>query len=375
MLVNITPVLTEDYYNNLVKPWVAQHPNVTVTVEVPSVNGNVSQTFQQEIAAGDVPDLLGGGLDAGPAVYGALSDFPNDDWVVNTPGALYKDQNGVVKGVAPAVQIQSLVFYNKDAWTKAGITSTPTTLDDFTADLQKIKDMGGILPLQTAGDWVTAAQFNMMAYPSFLANGQPWDDITSGKQTFATSTLKPYLDAYSGWVKSGFVDPNALGVAYEDSITQFTSGKAATYIMGSWIVPTVDQANPSFETGVFATPSLDGQQQAQMGNPAQAWWIPKDSKNQDVAMDLIKYLVTDKAALTAACTSEGNFAKGITYDASPLQQQVIDIYQASSGIVTPDFQPTGYQPEEDSLIQSLYTGSSADDVVNNFQSWWASNVS
>src|ERR1700710_283677 len=32
-----------------------------------------------------------------------------------------------------------VVIYRKDLWTKAGITSTPTTLDELTADLDKLK--------------------------------------------------------------------------------------------------------------------------------------------------------------------------------------------------------------------------------------------
>ncbi|MDR1798797.1 MAG: hypothetical protein LBR19_02790, partial [Bifidobacteriaceae bacterium] len=61
MLANVTPVLTEEWYQEWAQPWLDAHPNVTLEVGGPTAEG-VEQQFQQEIAAQDVPDIISGGM-------------------------------------------------------------------------------------------------------------------------------------------------------------------------------------------------------------------------------------------------------------------------------------------------------------------------
>nr|WP_284301609.1 hypothetical protein [Homoserinibacter gongjuensis] len=73
ILANITPVLTKEYYEELVQPWLDEHENVTITIEVPSAE-NVQATLQQELASGDVPDVVASNLD--PVVAPSCSPSP-----------------------------------------------------------------------------------------------------------------------------------------------------------------------------------------------------------------------------------------------------------------------------------------------------------
>src|SRR6478752_3833126 len=122
ILANITPVLTQEYYEGLVQPWLDEHEGVTVTIEVPSAE-NVQSTLQQELASGDVPDIVASNLD--PVVATQLLPFPDEKWVTDTPLAEENKADGKIWQVATGAQIQSLVFYNKDAFAKAGITEAP----------------------------------------------------------------------------------------------------------------------------------------------------------------------------------------------------------------------------------------------------------
>ncbi|MGS2642970.1 ABC transporter substrate-binding protein [Streptosporangium sp. G12] len=373
ILANITPVLTKKYYEDLVQPWVAKHKGVTVTIEVPS-GEDVQATLQQELASGDVPDIVASNLD--PVVAPQLLAFPKEPWVLDTPLAEQNQVDGKIWQVATGAQIQSLVFYNKKAFAAAGIDAPPTSLDEFTKDLKALK-AAGYLPLQTAGEWVTGAQFAMLANPQLLASDDFYAKRNAGSATFAKSAYEKYLDAYAGWIADGLVDPDALGLKYQDSIDGFTSGKAATYVIGNWIVPSIDEAATSFDVGVFAAPSLDGSPAGQMSGPAQPYSILQASKNRDLALSLVEYLVSDKTAVTASLASEGNFRQGISYKGSPLNQAVAAILDAAPCLVLGTSGPRipgGFGDELNKQVQALYVKTTPADAAAALDSWWDLNA-
>lgn len=375
ILANVTPALTKEYYENLVAPFVKEHKGVTVTIETPS-GKDVQSTLQQELASGSTPDIVASNLD--PVVAPQMTPFPADAaWVKDTPLAQDNKANGAIWQVATGAQIQSLVFYNKDAFEKAGITKAPTTLKDFTADLALLKT-AGYVPLQTAGEWVTGAQFAMLTNPALLGDNAAWyKDRNSDKVTFAKSAYATYLDAYAGWIKDGLVPKNSLGTKYQDSINDFAEGKSATYVMGNWVVPTLDAANLKFKVGVFATPTIDGSAPKQLSGAAQPYSILKSSKHQDLALALVKYLVSDKKAIATSLKSEGNFRAGVTYEGSPLNTDVAELYNKAPGSVLgtsgPGINP-GFGNQLNTVVQSLYTGTSGKDAAKDLDTWWNANA-
>lgn len=374
VLANITPVLTKEYYQKLVEPFVKDHPGVTVTIESPSGKDVVS-TLQQELASGDTPDVVASSLD--PVLAPQMTTFPSEQWVKDTPLVDSNKVDGKVWSVATGVQIKSLVFYNKTAFEKAGITTLPTSLSGFTADLNKLKD-AGYVGLQTSGEWATSAQFGMMADPAVLGKNFNWfADRTDKKVTFAKSAYDTYLKAYSGWIQSGAVPKDALGLTYQDSIDAFLAGKAGTYIMGNWFVASADQAkNLPFEIGVFPTPTPDGSTPKQEGGTAQPYSILKSSKHQDVALQLVKYLVSDKTAVETSLKSEGNFRPGFTYPGSELNTAVGKLLDDAPGTFngTAPGLDAAFGNELNTVVQSLYTGTSAADAAAQLDTWWDANV-
>lgn len=374
ILANITPVLTKEYYEKLVQPWVDEHEGVTVTVEVPS-GENVQSTLQQELASGDIPDIVASNLD--PVVAPQLLAFPEESWVLDTPLAQENAIDGKIWQVATGAQIQSLVFYNKDLFAAAGVTEAPTSVDDFTAALKAVKAAGGVTPLGTAGEWVTGAQFAMMSNPALLESGDFYTEVTDGDASFADSAYADFLEAYSGWIADGVVDPAALGLKYQDSIDAFTSGTSASIVMGNWLVPSIDEAGVDFEVGVFAAPSLTGDTAPQMSGPAQPYSILAGSENKELALSLVEYLVTDEKAVTTSLESEGNFRQGYTYEGSPLNQEVGAILDAAPGLVIgtsgPGI-PGGFGDELNKQVQALYVGTTPADAAAALDAWWGLNA-
>ncbi|WP_431279569.1 ABC transporter substrate-binding protein [Leifsonia poae] len=374
VLANITPVLTKAYYQKLVDPFVKSHPGVTVTIESPSGKDVVS-TLQQELASGDTPDVVASSLD--PVLAPQMVAFPDEKWVKDTPLVDSNTVDGNIWSVATGVQIKSLVFYNETAFEKAGITTPPKSLDEFTADLGKLKD-AGYVGLQTSGEWATSAQFGMMADPAVLGKNFNWFvDRNKKKVTFASSAYDTYLKAYSGWIESGVVPKDSLGLTYQNSIDAFLAGKSGTYIMGNWFVASADQAkNLPFKIGVFPTPTPDGSTPKQEGGTAQPYSILKTSKHQDIAMDLVKYLVTDKDAVEASLKSEGNFRPGFSYAGSELNTAVGKLLDDAPGTFngTAPGQIPAFGNQLNTVVQSLYTGTSATDAASGLDTWWDANA-
>jgi multiple sugar transport system substrate-binding protein/raffinose/stachyose/melibiose transport system substrate-binding protein len=378
MLVNITPVLTKAYYQGLVAPYVQAHPGVTVNIEAPT-GQDVAETLQQEIAAGNPADIISGGLPT--TVAKLMVDLPNESWVTDTPLAASYKVGGKFWTVGSGMQPQSLVFYNKAAFAKAGITTLPTSVDQFTADMTQLK-AAGYVPLQTAGEWVTGYQFTMLANPSVLSSDPDWyAKRNKGSVSFASSAYSQYLNDYQGWIQSGLVPKNAPAIKYQDSIDEFNAGKSAMFVMGSWLAASVDGAKKSFDVGVFPVPTLSGAPGPVAGSVSMPYSITKASQHQALDLDLVKYLVSDKAAVTSELQVEGNFRAGFSYQMSPLNQAVGQILDQNNGQLVvvgdgsgDDSAPAGFGTELGKDIQSMYLGTSASSVLGSIDTWWTSNV-
>ncbi|MFC1431461.1 ABC transporter substrate-binding protein [Streptacidiphilus sp. N1-3] len=376
MLANITPVLTKAYYQGLVAPFVKSHPGVTVTIESPS-GTDVQSTLQQELVSGSAPDIVASALDQ--VVAPQMTDFPDASWVTSTPLSDANKVDGKIWQVSTGLQTKSLVYYNETAFQKAGITTVPKSLADFTTDLGKLQ-AAGYVGLQTAGEWVTGAQFGMMADPAMQGPDPTWGAERNAKKvTFAQSAYATYLKAYAGWIASGAVPKNSVGEKYQDSIDNFLAGKSGMYVMASWLTASVDSAkNLPFKVGVFPTPTVDGSAPKQVSGTAQPYSILKSSKHQALDLALVQYLVSDKAAVTTSLESEGNSRPGYSYPGTALDAAVGNIVNAAPGAVTgisgsPGVN-AGFGNELNTVVQSLYTGQSADQAAAKLDAWWDANA-
>ena len=365
-LVNITPVLTEEYYEGLVAPFEEANPNIDVIIEKPSAN-SVVETLKQQLAAGNVPDLSTSPDVSMPEVYATV---PDEDWAKDSLLADDLKIDGRQWLVGSNVQVQSLVFYNKDAFEAAGITEVPTTVEEYTEAMKLLSD-AGYVGMGAAGEWATGAQFTMLANAAVLKDDPDWySKRNAGEVSFEDSGYADYLDVYQSWIEDGLVPSDTNGIKYADSIANFTSGKAATYVMGNWMVPSIDEANVAFEVGVFPAPSFDGEPAPQIGGLGSSYAVPEASDHQDEAFELIRYLVTDEEALMKQVEVEGNFRPGmIDENASPLQQEVAKIVDETPGFVVPgagagdNVAPAGYNAELNTRVQSMYLGETAATVA------------
>lgn len=377
VIVNISPNLTVAYWTKLFDKYEKANPGVTVALERTGTI-SASDKLNQDLAAGDPPDIVQQ-VTPTAATAKLFTDLSKQSWTKDTPLVDNYKIDGKTYLVGAGQQVQSLVFYNKAAFKKADLDATKIkTVSQFTEAMGKLKD-AGYEPLQTAGQWVTGSQFTLFNDSTTMTKTPDWiSQRRAGKVTFAGD--KDYMNSlktYKSWVDKGYLQKSDLGLAYADGQTNFLEGKSAMYIMGSFFVPAADQANVSDKFGVFSMPTTGKYPTKQFSNIADPYVVVKQSKNQQAAIDLVKWLTTDKTAVASELAADGNFRKGYTYKMSSLGEGVQKIVDASPGafVEAADEQPLpGYSTELGSQIQSLYSGSTPQQVAQNLDKWWDSQA-
>lgn len=91
---------------------------------------------------------------------------------------LAKQQGGGTLKSVPYQPSTFIMFYNKDAFTKAGITAVPTTWDEFLADCEALKG-AGVIPM-TVDDAYMACLFGFLMYR--VAGSDTTEAVAAGIQ-------------------------------------------------------------------------------------------------------------------------------------------------------------------------------------------------
>lgn len=380
MLVNVTPNLTEDWWNQLVEPFEEANPGVDVVIQNPGAEG-VAAAVPRLLASGDVPDIVQSippSLELAPE----LVDLSGYEWASEGPLADQYSIDGKQYMAGIGVQLQSLMFYNKTAFEEAGIESVPTTLEELDEALARLKDAGW-LPIQTGGDWMSSHALQAVGLPTVIAEYPDWfAEMSSGELTFS-ETYGDAVERYADWVAAGYIPQDALGVKYPDAEQNFLAGGAAIYPMGSWFAGTEAKTPDAAEIGVFRAPAVEGIDNPAMGaNIASPYVIMKASKHQDAAADLIEYLTTDEEAVLDQLEVDGNFRDGYEYEMTELGQELLAIVAATpASDYTPTGEgygertlPTGYSTEINAQTQALIGGAPAADVLQAMDEWFTANI-
>lgn len=380
MLVNVTPNLTEEWWTELVAPFEAANPDIDVVIQDPGQEG-VAAAVPRLLAAGDPPDVVES-LPPTTNLADQLVDLSDYDWATEAPLADQYTIDGKNLMAGIGVQLQSLWFYNKTAFEQAGITSTPTTVEELTADLGKLKDAGWT-PIQSGGDWMSSYALQTLALPTVVAENEDWyQRMSSGDLTFS-DTYGKAVEQYADWIAAGYVNEDALGIKYADAEQAFLAGHSALYPMGSWFVASQAKATDGAEIGAFRAPAFEGTDDPAMGaNIASPYVIMKASPHQEAAAKLVEFLVTDHDTVLEELRADGNYRSGFSYDMNSLGEELLQIvsdtppesYTPTGAGYGQRTLPDGYSTELNTQTQALLSGTPASDVLSAMDDWFAANA-
>jgi ABC-type glycerol-3-phosphate transport system substrate-binding protein len=253
-----TPSLTASFWKTSIADAQKKVPGVTIK-DVVSPNTDRDAYAKQLQASGQFPDLLQSITPSTFVQAGLLKPY-DQSWVnANFLMPLGNAYKGKVYIPPTNSQIIPMVFYNKQLFGRAGIGAPPKTWPEFMADCAKLK-AAGIVPVELGGGDSFAASMPMSGILSadVLGKDPNWlQERFAGKVHFTDPDVETAVTKYRTMAQDGYFEPGALGVSYADSITNFTSGKTAMYMMGSWFLGSVPKATAD-NFGSFMTPTDDG---------------------------------------------------------------------------------------------------------------------
>jgi raffinose/stachyose/melibiose transport system substrate-binding protein len=158
-----------DFFKAAAKAFQAQEPNVTITVQSVQ-NEDYDGKLQTALQAGkgSAPDIMyqrGGGKMLAMVQAGQLGaiNVSSDVQSNISAGALSIYQaDGKTYGIPLSVTPEG-IWYSKDLFKKAGITTPPTTIEELSADAAKLKAAGTPLAVGGKDGWPAGHWYYMFA--------------------------------------------------------------------------------------------------------------------------------------------------------------------------------------------------------------------
>ena len=266
------------------------HPDVKLNI-VDFAKADVEQKLQTTLSSGNteaLPDIV---LieDYGAQKY--LQSFPDafapiGDSIDLKGFAPYKVQLATMNGKAYSMPFDSGVtglYYRKDYIEAAGFTAKD--MQDLTWD--KYIEIGKAVEAKTGKKMLGLDPNDAGLIRIMMQSGGQWYFTNDGKANIAgNAALKAALETEQKILKSGITKPIA---GWNEFVSSFTSGDAASVVTGVWITGTVksqpDQAN---KWGVAPIPKLSIAGAASASNlGGSSWYVLNSSAEKAEAIDFL----------------------------------------------------------------------------------------
>ncbi len=242
----------------IIKGFNATHPNVEVKLQIEAWTG-FTDKVQTRIQGNDAPDILNDNNFADSAKTNLL--YPITDVmspatfasIVPSLAANGKGTDGK-QWAAPDIASARILLYNKDLFTKAGVSTPPKTWDQMLADSKKVAALGnGVsgygMPMGKeeaqieSSLWIWGNKGDWLAGNDIKAN--------SPANIEAFDEMKAFIDAKA-------TQPNPGASNRQDVADLFNQGKLGMYVTQPGLVADMSKKFPNIKWGLAPVPSKDG---------------------------------------------------------------------------------------------------------------------
>ncbi|MEA4888395.1 MAG: extracellular solute-binding protein [Clostridiaceae bacterium] len=259
-------------------------------------------------------------------------------------------------------------LYNKTLFKQAGINEKPTNWKEFLTVCQKLKD-AGIIPLTT--DDAYATQAFGMHLARLLGSDEVKKVVKEGlwDKAEVLQTAKAFQELASNGYFSGQVGSNVWPTGQN---TEFATGKAAMYCVGTYVVnETKNITDSSFQWGFFGYPEVDGGINGleAMVIGSQSLAVTNKCENTEAAFALLVMLTRGewdaklaKESLALPADMNNTSWPDQLADAKPYMDNCTEIFATSGGLEgNPDITPALKEN-----LMKLYAGTcTAEEFVAN----------
>lgn len=268
----------QQYWTDAIAAFEKANPNVTIKMQSIQ-NEDLDGKLQTALNSGDAPDIFlqrGGGKMAAMVQAGQVMDLTDkvssDTKKVISSGSFKAEtyQNKVY--AMPLAVLPGGLFYSQDLFKAAGITEAPKTIDDLSADVQKLKGTGvSPIALGAKDAWPAAHWFYWFALRE--CSGTTMEKTADSKSFSDGCWLKAAQDLqnFAGQkpFNDGFLTTSAQQGA-GSSAGLVANHKAAMELMGAWdpgvIASLTPDQKPLADLGFYPFPELSSAGKGEPGS-------------------------------------------------------------------------------------------------------------
>ena len=385
-LVFETPNLPAEFWDDAIARTVADFPQFKIN-KIVAPDLNIGDFLKQLAATDQLPDVMMSNFSTAEFIAeGLLLPFEPEDLerFIDPVGLGFTD--GKQYALPMLTVYESGVFYNKDMFEAAGITSEPETWDEFIAAAEAIAASGNVPFIAGgAGDDRWAAAWPVLNLASLNVTGvDPTFNfrLRTGETKFTDPLFVTALEQYATMASRGWITDDALSLGYADLQQTFLDGAGAMYPMGSFVAGAVPMDHP-FEIGIFPMPTLDGTRRLATytsGGPAISAATPDPEAARLFSVEFATNVETnlDDLIRDAHIANNKAFVLPSAIELHPLITEVIEILgdQSAQQVafytyeVGDDALVAGFQNELQVQAQEILAGKSAADAAQALQDAW-----
>lgn len=362
-----------ELYNTLVNKFMEENPDIQVNVTLAE---STTTTLISRVAAGNIPQLVS--VFPWNASYkdmfreGLFMDLTDQDFMKRvTPSVLERCEVNGKQYSLPLTTNSFGLYYNVDIFNELGLT-IPKTMDEMWGVCDKLVE-AGIQPFSFPDK--KAVRINQQ-FDRMLIGCVDHDFYSKcDEQINGSYNIKddPNIRKYAETILKlrEYGNPDSLGYDDEPAYEEFTSGKSAMYIDGSWAVTTFETMNPDLNFNCTAIPAITTDDFWTCGTVDTAYSISADCtpEQQDACIRFLDFLVREDISQEFSDGDKNpTLIQGVEYNVPQLKE--INDY-IDEGRFAPSLASIWTQDLRNSLVvsvQALILDKDVDTFLDEFQS-------
>lgn len=362
-----------ELYNTLVNKFMEENPDIQVNVTLAE---STTTTLISRVAAGNIPQLVS--VFPWNASYkdmfreGLFMNLTDQDFMKRvTPSVLERCEVNGKQYSLPLTTNSFGLYYNVDIFNELGLT-IPKTMDEMWGVCDKLVE-AGIQPFSFPDK--KAVRINQQ-FDRMLIGCVDHDFYSKcDEQINGSYNIKddPNIRKYAETILKlrEYGNPDSLGYDDEPAYEEFTSGKSAMYIDGSWAVTTFETMNPDLNFNCTAIPAITTDDFWTCGTVDTAYSISADCtpEQQDACIRFLDFLVREDIAQEFSDGDKNpTLIQGVEYNVPQLKE--INDY-IDEGRFAPSLASIWTQDLRNSLVvsvQALILDKDVDTFLDEFQS-------
>lgn len=180
-------------------------------------------------------------------------------------------------------------FYSKDLFGELGLEE-PGTWEELLIAASEIRERGlTAFSLGSANRWPAQFWFDYLMLRSWGFEYR--EDLMSGDALYTDDEVLHVMKLWSGLLEQGFFNEDSNSLTWDQAADLLSSGEAAMTLMGTWIIPYLDET----DIGFFPFPVMDDSIPVTALGPIDGALMSAKSSKQEWSADILKELASADA--------------------------------------------------------------------------------